>query len=114
MAILYIIVVLLFGLYAYARYKHFAIIGRVNKHARSTDFIPVLANGRTIKAFTIEKTHMVYASKTISIDFISYFMNKIYTFLGFGEAQIFKLYSDYAKSLCYAQLKEASPGANYI
>ncbi len=114
MAILYIIVILLFGLYAYARYKHFAIIKAVNKHARNVDFIPVLANGRTIKAFTIEKTNMVYASKTISVDFISYFINKIYALFGFGDMKIFKLYGHYAKSLCYAHLKENSPGANYL
>lgn len=114
MGILYLIVILLFGLYSYARYKHFAIIKAVSKCARSTDFIPVLASGRTVKAFTIEKTEMVFASRTISVDFISYFMSRIRRFFGFGEAEIFKLYADYAKSLCYGQLKKASAGANYL
>lgn len=114
MGILYLIVILIFGLYSYARYKHFAIIKAVNKCARSTDYIPVLASGRTVKAFTIEKTEMIYASRTISVDFISYFISRIRRLFGFGEADIFKLYGDYARSLCYGQLKKLSAGANYI
>jgi hypothetical protein len=114
MVVLYIIVILVFGLYAYARYKHFAIIKAINKHARNVDFIPVLASGRTIKAFTIEKTSMIYASKTISVDFVSYILNKVYTLFRFKEMKVFELYGNYAKSLCYAELKNSVPGANYL
>ncbi len=114
MGILYLIVILIFSLYSYARYKQFAIIQKINKYGDSKKFIPMLAIGNKLKAFTIERTELVYASCTINIDFISYFMSKIGSWLGLGGGDAFKLYKGYAKNLCYGYLRDKSEKADYI
>ncbi|MDF3047580.1 MAG: hypothetical protein K0R73_698 [Candidatus Midichloriaceae bacterium] len=114
MAFLYIIATLIFGCYCYARYKHFAIIRAITTLARNTECIPVLAAGHKLKSFTIEKTELIYASHTISIDFFSYCAALILGFLGINNSAVYNLYTNYAKILCYGKLRSQANGAHYI
>ncbi|MCE2992039.1 MAG: M48 family metalloprotease [Candidatus Jidaibacter sp.] len=114
MVFLYIIAVLIFGCYCYARYKHFAIIKTIGTLANKAEFIPVLAAGHKLKSFTIEKTELIYASHTISIDFFSYCIALLLGFLGLNNSTVYSLYTNYAKILCYGKLRSQASGAHYI
>lgn len=106
-----LIILTVFGYNIYSRY---CLIRYVKNHSLNLQSIPMLVNGRRIKAFTIEKTTLLHTSKTISIDFISAFILFVLTIIGSRSDKLAKTYMNYARMLCYNELIADSEGAHYI
>lgn len=116
MIILYLLVGGISVFFGYNIYKRYQLIKLVASCAKEIPSMPLITTGKALKAFTIEKTMMVTASKTISIDFISYIATVLFGKLGLSFGKVHDTYLAFAKVLCYQQLMSQSDiiGANYL
>ena len=97
-----------------AQAKRLMFLRDINNQIKSVKTTPILAHGRPLKAFTIERSEMVVISKTIALDYPSYILKALLCL--FRLDIIFQTRSLRAllEKKVHLDLMEKTSGATYI
>lgn len=109
-----LILIMIFGCFAYAQLRHYRIIKEINHITANTKYIPLIVTGRTVKAFTIEKSKAIIASETIAIDAFSIFIYNILSIFNISRANLHSRYLRYARKFAYNNVLSQAKNADYI
>lgn len=112
--LVYLLIVFIALLYIMGRMRYARFIRHINKKHTQHKDLPILAYGKFIKAFTIERGEMLTISTTYAMDYMSYFFLVIGRLL---RLDLFFTFGDFREILAkkaYADLCEKAESATYI